>query len=300
MGYQHRLYKTKCGNCKTEWLLLPTSWKKGSLLPRTFTCDSCGAWNKTKNPNLFPNIPRVLYCGHERSNQLEIYPYPIDQGESEWALPYSIRSFIYQSSRQTGTCFYSWRGSTEVMGEPAHNDVCNAGEEWEDSEKCHLLSGWIRGRDTCDHWERLKGYCQTLSEQRFLWAFLSLAHGRNFPMLIPQVRIGIAERRRPDFVVFVPLQYLRYKRYAVELDGAHTPEQEEADQSRDANLAAEGFEVISLRPNQLGYFPEVQRLVERIAVDMAEAERSAWDIATQVEIGETVPKGTITDEDIPF
>lgn len=303
MGYQHRLYKTKCGHCNTEWLLSFKSWEGGTTLPRTFTCDSCGAWNKTRNPNLFPNIPRVIYCGHERSRQLEIYPYPIEQGESRWALPYSIRSFIYQSSRQTQSCFYSWTGSTEVMGEPAHNDMCGRTDDWgnRDDEKCHLLSGWIRGKDTCGHWEQLRAYCQTLSEQRFLWAYLSLAHGRNFPMLIPQVRIGIAERRRPDFVAFVPLQYLRYQRYAIELDGSHTPEQEEADQTRDANLAAEGFDVVSLRPNQLGYFQEVQKLVERIAVDMSEAERSPWDIATEVEVRETVPKNApITDEDIPF
>jgi very-short-patch-repair endonuclease len=119
-------------------------------------------------------------------------------------------------------------------------------------------------------------------------------------MLLPQVRIGIAERRRPDFVLFAPLQYLRYKRYAVELDGAHTPEQQEGDQARDVELAAEGYEVLSLRPNELGYFREVQKLVERIAGDMSEAERSARDIATEVEVERTVPKNALADEDIPF
>ena len=119
-------------------------------------------------------------------------------------------------------------------------------------------------------------------------------------MLLPQVRVGIAERRRPDFLLFVPLQYLRYKRYAVELDGAHTSGQKDADQLRDAELASEGYEVLSLRPTELGYFAEVQKLVERIAKDMSEAERSPWDIATEVEMEQTVPKPPISDEEIPF
>ena len=299
MGYQHRIYSVKCGGCGTDWILTISSWEKGTLLPRTFTCDSCGAWNRTRKPNLLPNIPRVLYCGHERSRQLEIYPYPVEQGETKWALPYSIRSFVYQASRQTQSCFYYCSGSTDVMGEPVHSDSCNSQGGFDGGENCHLLSGWIRGKETCEHWELLKQYCQTVSEQRFLWAYLSLAHGRNFPMLLPQVRVGIAERRRPDFLVFVPLQYLHYKKYAVELDGAHSPEQQEADRLRDKALASEGYEVLSLRPHQLGYFAEVQKLVERIALDMSGHERYGSTIATHVDLEQTVPK-ILRDEDIPF
>jgi len=76
MGYQHRLYRTTCGNCGTEWLLTLKTWEKVTCLPQKYTCDSCGAHNQTKNPSLHPNIPRVLYCGNERNKQLEIYPYP--------------------------------------------------------------------------------------------------------------------------------------------------------------------------------------------------------------------------------
>ena len=302
MGYQHRLYKTACGSCKVSWLLFPSSWNDGTMLPRTFTCNSCGAHNTTKRPNLLPNIPRLVYCGHQRNQQLEIFPFPLDRGQCEGAYPYSVRSFLRQVSQQLGGCYYSWESSTELMGEPLHRDSCGGSSEWyeEGRERCHVLSGWTRGKDTCDLWERLKTYCQTVTEQRFLWAYLSLVKGRNFPMLLPQTRIGIAERRRPDFVAFVPLQYLKYKRYAIELDGAHREEHRSADQVRDLELAAENYDVISLRPDDLGYFPEVQKLVERFSVEMTEAERSAWDYATEIEIASWSGPPLITDDDIPF
>jgi len=73
MGYEHRLYRTNCGNCKSEWLFSQRSWQRRTFLPRTFDCDSCGATNTTEAPRLYPNIPRVVYCGQERNLQLEIF-----------------------------------------------------------------------------------------------------------------------------------------------------------------------------------------------------------------------------------
>jgi len=302
MGYQHRIYNSPCGNCGTSWILRLTSWEKGTFLPRKFDCDSCGASNTTKKPNLYPNVPRVLYCGHERGKQLEIYPYPPQHEGSAWALPYSTRAFVCQASQQIGKCRYSCGESTQVMGEPVYQDDCqdDRSEDPWDTTRCHLLSGWIRGQSTCALWEELKTYCQTVTEQRFLWAYLSLAKRRNFPMLLPQVRIGIAERRRPDFVLFVPMQYLFYKRYAVELDGAHSAEHASLDEIRDMDLAAENYEVISLRPNQLGYFPEVQKLIETIAVEMTEVEKSAGEFATEIENASYSKPVVVSDDDIPF
>src|SRR6202011_382789 len=128
---------------------------------------------------------------HERSKQLEIYPYPPQHEGSAWALPYSVRTFVHQACGQIGKCSYDWGGSTQVMGEPVHVDNCilDHSDDTGDGppERCHLLSGWIRGQQTCPMWDGLKSYCQTLTEQRFLWAYLSLAKGRNFPMLLPQV-----------------------------------------------------------------------------------------------------------------
>jgi len=199
-------------------------------------------------------------------------------------------------------CNYSSGGSDELLGEPFYKDFCSASADWNvDGYRCHLLSGWTKGERTCELWEQLKSYCQTLPEQKFLWAYLSLVKGRNFPMMLPQARIGVAERRRPDFVAFVPLQYLKYKRYAIELDGAHTEENRAKDDARDVELAAENYEVLSLRPGERGYFSEVQRVVERFSGEMSEAERSAWDLATEVELASWsggMPQ--ISDEDIPF
>jgi hypothetical protein len=301
MGYQHRLYETKCGNCGVEWLLFPMSWEPGTLLPYKFRCESCGARNTTEAPALFPKIPRELYCGHEKHRQIHVYPYPPTTGQTSWALPYSIRSFVHQASRHLGQCDYAWNGSNDVMGEPAHIDLCNFGGGYGDeSTPCHLLSGFTRGESTCPLWQELKEYCQTEVEQRFLWAYLHLAKGRNFPMLMPQARIGIAERRRPDFVAFVPLQYLKYNWYAIELDGAHQEIHRTSDEARDADLASEGYEIISLRPTEKGYFEEVRKLVERFAVEMTDAERNRSELATSVDNRACIAPAPILDEDIPF
>ena len=66
------------------------------------------------------------------------------------------------------------------------------------------------------------------------------------------------------------------------------------------DLAAENYEVISLRPHQLGYFPEVQKLIEKIAVEMTEAEKSAGELATTVENASYSQPQVISDEDLPF
>ena len=81
-------------------------------------------------------------------------------------------------------------------------------------------------------------------------------------MLLPQTWIGIAERRRPDFVALVPLQYCNYKWIAIQLDGTHRQDQEQSDKERDSYLVEQGYEVHSIRPSQTGYFEEVRRLVE--------------------------------------
>ena len=65
------------------------------------------------------------------------------------------------------------------MGEPVHTDYCTEGYlddgEWIETnrERCHLLGGWIRGKATCALWDGLTKYCQTIYEQRFLWARIS-------------------------------------------------------------------------------------------------------------------------------
>ena len=90
------------------------------------------------------------------------------------------------------------------MGEPIFSDQCVEPERgWQDNEgePCHMVAGFTIGQASCGLWERVKQLCQTEPERRFLQSYLGLAKDRQFPMLIPQARIGIAERRRPDFVL---------------------------------------------------------------------------------------------------
>jgi len=103
-------------------------------------------------------------------------------------------------------------------------------------------------------------------------------------MLLPQTRVGIAERRRPDFVAFVPLQYWNYKWVAIQLDGAHTEDQAISDKQRDTDLIEQGYEVIPIGPTQTNYLREVQRLVEIFEDWMNLAKEKPSDIAFEAEV----------------
>ena len=112
-------------------------------------------------------------------------------------------------------------------------------------------------------------------------------------MLIPQVRIGIAERRRPDFAIYVPVQYWRFKWLVAELDGAHPKWKGQDDASRDRSIEENRYEVISLRPGAKGYLEEVRSLAERVEVLMAMSRTDEWDVAIEAQV-------TSFDEASPF
>lgn len=308
MGYQHKIFRYECGNCGLKWLIRTSAWNQQFKLSKCYTCKTCSAVNDIQ-PFPFPQVPRFLFIGHERNRQVKIYPFPPDQASEDWALPYSTRSFVFQASRQLGGCIYFCEAAGSVMGEPIYMDECAepesvpsfSGEEWKlagPPQSCDMLSGWTKGSDNCFLWKEIEKLCQSETEKKFLHMYLSLAKDRNFPMLIPQARIGIAERRRPDFVLFVPLQYFKYKWYAIELDGAH-PVESEADLMRNMELEAQGYTVLSFRPSNKGYYEEVQKLLERIEVEMDEAERDLSTVVIDLTVTDvTVPE--ITDDDIPF
>jgi Protein of unknown function (DUF559) len=153
----------------------------------------------------------------------------------------------------------------------------------------------MTGESSCLLWETIKQLCQTGSEREFLQTYLRYVKDQQFPMLIPQARIGIAERRRPDFVSFVPLQFWKYKWFAIELDGAHSSHQAQTDAARDEEIAAYGYEVISLRPADKGYFEEARRLVERfeILMNLAKSRAHRWQIAVEGKV-------IRTDEAVPY
>jgi hypothetical protein len=118
-------------------------------------------------------------------------------------------------------------------------------------------------------------------------------------MLLPPVRIGIAERRRPDFVAFVPLQYWSHKWIAIQLDGAHPESQRESDEQRDGYITEQGYEVRSIRPTRSGYLEEVRRLVESFEHLMNLWEEDSWSIAIEAEISRFEYEEPDPD-DIPF
>jgi hypothetical protein len=190
------------------------------------------------------------------------------------------------------------------MDEPVFTDNCFDSmqdadyEQYAEPQDCHLVGGWTTGQETCPLWEHIAKLCQTEPERRFLKRYLGFVKDRQFPMLIPQTWIGITERRRPDFVAFVPLQYWNYKWVAIQLDAAHKDEQVFADAERDEYVREHKYEVISLRPENKGYFEEVRNLVEMFESWMSLADTDPWKVAIEAKVKRVeVPT---EPHDIPF
>lgn len=296
MGYQDRAAKSACGKCGREVLWHWESWVR-PYFEKDWYC-RCGARNWTGCYDEWPPVPRTLYVGSEKHQQLKLYPFPPEVPRAPWAQPYSIRSFVQQASRRLGGCLYETSEAGEVMGERVFSDRCvpsDASPYVDASHSCHMVAGWTIGEASCPLWERVAALCDTEIERRFLHWYLGLAKDRQFPMLIPQARIGIAERRRPDFVLFVPLQYWKYNWYAIQLDKAHS-EDMAADELRDADIAMHGYRVIRLKPEATGYYEEVRGLVERIESEMKHAESDPWSVAVEVPV-ERFEEG---EEEPPF
>jgi hypothetical protein len=112
-------------------------------------------------------------------------------------------------------------------------------------------------------------------------------------MILPQAWIDIADRRRPDFVAFVPLQHWNYQWFAIQLDASHTEGQRDKDSVRDAQISEHNYEVISLRPANKEYFEDVRRIVEQFDALMTTADKGSGSVAINAEVSRT-------EADIPF
>lgn len=304
MGYQHRAYKSTCGECHQTFLWNWQSWKPKAILPPSWDCASCGATNFISGANPGPNVPRVLSAGHDKNNQLAVYPTPPRLSAEPWALSYSIRSLVSQASLQFAGCFYACSRQEVVLDEPVFLDECRdpyaaSGEDW---HKCHMLSGWTLGHDECGLWNMLKALCRTPEEVEFLHEYLAVLRGRNFPALIPQPKVGVGENEggRPDFTLYVPLQHFSYKWYAIELNGRRT-DSFTHDESRRLDLASLGYEILSCRAGSHGYADAVVELVDKIDTEMTEADRDAWAVAVEVLVENTAePTPEEGDLDLPL
>lgn len=296
MGYDERLIASSCKGCNSRWL-----WRRkpgDRPLKAWWTCQKCSGQNQFGALPEWPEIPRSIYVGANNSRLLKLYPVPPEQSDEAWARPYGVRSFIYQASRAFGGCRYSCASRGRIYDENIFSDRCTNPDDPSfepESWDCHVLAGWSAGKSSCLLFDEISKLCQTDIECKFLGTYLRYVKDRDFPMLIPQVRIGIAERRRPDFVLYVPLQYWRFKWLAVELDGAHREEKAPDDAARDRYYAENGYEVISLRPGAKGYLEEVKALAERVEVIMNLSKTDEWEVALEATVTRFKPA-----EDIPF
>ena len=151
-----------------------------------------------------------------------------------------------------------------------------------------MMSGFTRGEETCNLWTKIANLCQTEQERRFLRNYLTLVKDREFPMLIPQVRLGVGDRRRTDFAVFVPLQRWKYDCLAVELDRAHPQDRAEADHDKELEIVAQGYRVIRCRgQSERGYYDDVRGLVEQIDTGMRRAASDPSSVAVDMPVVKT-------------
>jgi hypothetical protein len=286
MGYHHRARAVTCSKCSQR-----LAWFRegATTLPERWKCQ-CGTIHDLEPPPKWPEVPRALYIGPNKIARFKVYPFPPEYSQEDWAQPFSIRSFIYQASQKFGGCYYRPGRRGTVMDEPVFTDNCYDSlheadyEEYATPHDCHLVGGWTTGQDTCQLWEKIMGLCQTEPERLFLKRYLQYVKDRQFPMLIPQTWIGITERRRPDFVAFVPLQFWKYKWVAIQLDAAHSEDQAGSDAARDDYVREHKYEVISLRPQQKGYFEEIRRLVEEFELWMSLADTDPWSVVVDAVI----------------
>jgi very-short-patch-repair endonuclease len=285
MAYRDRVWGFTCGECRSHW--------RGHFeikKERVLTCESCNAENTVGAFNPAPNLPTHLYIGHDRQYQVPLYPVPPESPSEEWAQPYSTRSVLYQLSRELHDCNYSPSVRGRTMGETVFHDLCWLEDERAGPSPCHVMSGFTRGEETCNLWTKIANLCQTEPERRFLWHYLRLVKNREFPMLIPQARLGIGERQRVDFVVFVPLQRWKYDWLVVELDRSHTQDRADADRNRELEIVAKGYRVVRcVGQGEKGYYADLCNLVERIDAGMKRAASDPWSVAVDVPVIKSVP-----------
>jgi hypothetical protein len=283
MGYQKKVLKASCKQCQKEvgWI-----WLEGqSEQPDAWLCE-CNYRNYlSKPPDWPPDLDPSFYLGHEKKQLLHVHLFPPDSKTPIWAHPYSIRSFLSQASKDLGGCSYSCDTRGKARDEPVFSDTCyvhDPNEQWPAAQDCHIAAGWSKGKSTCPLWEKIANLCQNNEERGFLHCYLEYTKYRQFPMLLPQARIGIAERKRPDFIAFVPLHYWKYEPVAIQLDSAHSKIDQLSDQRRDAYLEEQGYQVISIRSRH--YLEEVKGLVERFEGWMNSADEELWEVALEAEV----------------
>lgn len=291
MGYHQVAFTASCIHCdkRVGWYFDSNPGK-----PSQWQCD-CGYINYLYPLPTTPELPDTLYIGPDRNRRFKVYPVPPTWSTSDWAAPFSIRSFVSQASERFGGCNYRCWPRSSIHGNPVYDDICDDGETWDNQEQepCHVVTGWINGKTTCPLWSEMAKLCQTESERRFLHKYLELVKDRQFPMLIPQPWIGIADRRRPDFVAFVPLQRFRYRWVAIQLDAAHGEGQSDDDLARDMLVQHHGYKVISLRPTHTGYLEETRQLVEKFEAWMNTSRSDLFNIGSDVAVSRT-------EETMPF
>jgi len=285
MAYRDRAWVYTCGECHDRWRFQCEINSR-----RVLRCGSCDAENTVRAFDPAPNVPTRLYIGYDRRHQVSLFPVPPETPSEEWAQPYSTRSVLYQLSREFHECNYSPSVRGRIMGETVFHDLCWLDDERSGPWSCHMMSGFTRGEETCNLWTKIVNLCQTEPERRFLRHYLTLVKDREFPMLIPQVRLGVAERRRADFAVFVPLQRWKYDCLIIELDRAHTQDRADADHDRELEIVAQGYRVVRCRgQSERGYYDDVRDLVEQIETGMKRAAGDPSSVTVDIPVVKSVP-----------
>jgi len=278
MAFTDLIWKTTCPECGTTW-----KWKwRNEWIFVTLKCKRCGyEWKLDHEPQM--NLPSFVICGPEKLKRIRLVQLPrlkhfpwgsVDEFgnyvQPPKLQPYSIRSVVTQLSEnepEIGRYFYSFG----EVGKLDWEDWCAGSGGY---HRCHLVSGWSTGQETCPCWEFISNLCQSDNERQFLHHYLRFAYdisgGDEFPMLIPQARLATS-RIRVDFVAFVPETKWDWHWYVIEIDTpTHHPREDE--EERAEIIRNEGYILKCFTPEKL-WLDWARELVEEFWLIMTSPSR---------------------------
>ena len=268
MGYWQESYDVNCSECGDVGTWIYTS--RTSTPPECSRCPKCGCY-EIETTYSYPEQPPPpnVYIGADKYKRIKLLPLP--HGVSRlWdgMQPYSVRSILYQLSREDGWPhrYHPDFHGLDKYGNYLWEDTCSERDDygnWIDYGKCCVATGWMTGEVTCKGWELIKGLCQTDAESAFLHDYLRYVKDREFPMLIPQAWLTWEERRRIDFMLYVPKTHHHWRKIAVQIDPKGSHKDSRRDEIRDLEIRAEGYDVLSYDTDELR-IEQVRKLISKV------------------------------------
>ncbi len=276
MNYTDRHFVYSCPECNATLKIPEESrgfWVK---------CGACKhEFKAPENP-----IPKFLYFGSFKTKRIKLLPLPKKQimytinancygycdhnWNEQWGTPttcghktakeiqpYSIRSFLLQLTQDDVLpCkYFVETEGVDDFGNVYWVDKC-LGERITDCvygcEKCcSVATGWMHGESECSGWKSITEFCDSNVEKTFLREYIRQNHDKESPMLIPQVWLGLKEKRRVDFVLIIPKTAHNCEKLAIEINPPKYHSNLEKELAREKEITSEGYKLLKYSKNEI-------------------------------------------------